>query len=67
MMQSSIRRPAIRALAVCGGFAFLAACGNAGDIGPAQSPPGQMGSDISPSRADVPIKNSQSTPVQRPD
>jgi hypothetical protein len=67
MMPSSIRRPSFRALALCGGLAFLAACGNANDIGPAQSPPGQMGTDISPSRADVPIKNSQSTPVQRPD
>lgn len=65
------KRPAVTPILALGlslgGALFLGGCGSASKVGPAQTPPGQMGTDISPSRADVPIKNSQSTPIQRPD
>jgi hypothetical protein len=49
-----------------GGTLLLAGCSSPNKVGPAQTAPGQMGTDISPSPADVPIKNSQSTPIDRP-
>ena len=46
---------------------MLAACGSSGDIGPSQQAPGPMGSTSTPSTADLPSKNSQSLPVDRPE
>ncbi len=67
MTASSAFRFALSALAVCGSVSLLAACGTSGQVGRAQTAPGQMGTDISPARADLPIKNSKSTPVDRPE
>lgn len=66
-----ISRPAIRvaasALVLCGVFAALGACGNSPEeIGPAQSDPGPMGTTATPSQADTPTPNSQSTPIMKP-
>mgnify|MGYP003676795728 CR=1 len=47
--------------------ALLAGCSSADDIGPAQKAPGPMGSTDTPSEADLPAKNSQSTPIVRPE
>lgn len=46
---------------------LLAACGNSNDIGPSQQAPGSMGSTSTPSTADLPSKNSQSLPIDRPE
>lgn len=46
--------------------ALLAGC-NSDQIGPAQEAPGPMGSTETPSTADLPAKNSQSTPIIRPE
>jgi hypothetical protein len=60
-------RAAASAFLLCGALVALGACsGGPNDIGPSQSAPGQMGTDVTPSRADVPIQNSQSTPIDRP-
>ena len=47
--------------------ALLAGCGNSDNIGPAQKAPGPMGTTETPSTADLPAKNSQSTPIVRPE
>lgn len=47
--------------------ALLAGCSSADDIGPAQKAQGPMGSTATPSEASLPAKNSQSTPVVRPE
>ncbi|MEQ9151237.1 MAG: hypothetical protein RLO06_07070 [Parvibaculum sp.] len=47
--------------------ALLAGCGGSDDIGPSQEAPGQMGSTDTESTADLPAKNSQSTPISRPE
>ncbi len=43
--------------------ALLAGCGGSDDIGPSQEAPGPMGSTDTESTADLPAKNSQSTPI----
>ena len=47
--------------------ALLAGCADSDNIGPAQKAPGPMGTTDTPSEADLPAKNSQSTPVVRPE
>jgi len=47
--------------------ALLAGCGSGNDIGPSQTAPGPMGSTDTESEADLPAKNSQSTPINRPE
>lgn len=47
--------------------ALLAGCGSSDDIGPSQEAPGPMGSTDTESTADLPAKNSQSTPIIRPE
>ncbi len=66
MSISSTLRLTISALVVCGGFALLGACSSSDNIGPAQSAPGQMGTTVTPSQADLPNTNSQSSPIMKP-
>ncbi|PKQ09791.1 MAG: hypothetical protein CVT73_00825 [Alphaproteobacteria bacterium HGW-Alphaproteobacteria-12] len=47
--------------------ALLAGCSSANDIGPVPEETGPMGSTATPSQADLPAKNSQSTPIVRPE
>ncbi|MBO6635226.1 hypothetical protein [Parvibaculum sp.] len=56
--------PALAASIIVAG-ALLSACSN--EIGPAQEAPGPMGSTDTESTADLPAKNSQSTPIIRPE
>lgn len=49
------------------GALMLAACGDSNKIGPSQQAPGPMGSTSTPSTADLPSKNSQSLPIDRPE
>ncbi|MFN4353846.1 hypothetical protein [Parvibaculum sp.] len=53
--------------ALFAGSVLLAACGNSDSIGPSQKAPGPMGSTSTPSTADLPSKNSQSLPIDRPE
>lgn len=46
---------------------LLSGCGSAGDIGTPPEEPGPMGSTATPSEASLPSRNSQSTPVERPE
>lgn len=71
MKSFSVMRRGLRlsatALFLCGAVVTLAACSNdSNSIGPAQSDHGPMGTTATPSRADVPGSNSQSTPVMKP-
>lgn len=60
-------RLSLSALFLCSMAATLAACGNDGNsIGPAQADHGPMGTTATPSRADIPGSNLQSTPVMKP-
>ncbi|MCE9648138.1 MAG: hypothetical protein K8R18_00815 [Parvibaculum sp.] len=60
-------RGAASAVLLCGALVALGGCaGGPNDIGPSQSAPGPMGTDATGSQADVPIQNSQSTPIDRP-
>ncbi len=60
------RTPALAASLIIAG-ALLAGCGSSNDIGRSQEAPGPMGSTETPSTADLPAKNSQSTPIVRPE
>lgn len=51
-------------LAITAAMAGLQACSSG--IGPAQTPPGSMGSTATGSQADLPDANSQSLPIDRP-
>ena len=61
-----LKTPALAASLIVAS-ALLAGCGNSNDVGPAQSAPGSMGSTDTESTADLPAKNSQSTPIVRPE
>lgn len=54
-------------MALLAGILMLGACGNSNDIGPSQKAPGPMGSTDTPSTASLPLKNSQSLPIDRPE
>lgn len=58
--------PALAASLIVTG-ALLAGCGSANDIGAPPEEPGPMGSTATPSKASLPSRNSQSTPVERPE
>ena len=59
-------RPALAATLITAGL-LLAGCGSASDIGAPPEDPGPMGSTATPSEASLPSKNSQSTPIERPE
>tara|TARA_R110000824_G_scaffold118960_14_gene271996 strand:- start:109294 stop:109491 length:198 start_codon:yes stop_codon:yes gene_type:complete len=62
------RHPAIRhafpALLAAGILLSLPACSS--DVGRSQPAPGPMGSTSSPGEADIPDRNSESSPVAKP-
>lgn len=62
----NVRTPALAASLILAA-ALLAGCGGSDDIGPSQEAPGPMGSTDTESTADLPAKNSQSTPIIRPE
>lgn len=49
------------------GIAGLQACSSPQNIGPAQPEHGPMGSTSTGSRADLPSRNSESLPIDRPE
>lgn len=53
-------------LALTSMLAGLQACSSSDNIGPAQTPPGSMGSTATGGQADLPDANSQSLPIDRP-
>ncbi|HAC58085.1 hypothetical protein [Parvibaculum sp.] len=62
----NVRTPALAASLILAA-ALLAGCGGSDDIGPSQKAPGPMGTTDTRSDADLPAKNSQSTPIIRPE
>lgn len=66
MSISSTLRLTTSALVVCGGFALLGACSSSNQVGSARSEPGPMGTTATPSQADLPNSNSQSSPIMKP-
>lgn len=62
----NVRTPALAASLIVAS-ALLAGCGSSNDVGPSQKAPGPMGSTDTRSTADLPAKNSQSTPIVRPE
>ena len=58
--------PALAATLIATGV-LLAGCGSASDIGTPPEETGPMGSTATPSEASLPSKNSQSTPIERPE
>lgn len=58
-------RIAATAFLFCGAVALGACSNNPDRVGPAQADHGPMGSTATPSEADVPSSNSQSTPIMK--